>query len=483
MKKVLAVVLTTVLMVSVLPTELFSITASAATLGTSGYYTYTVQDGEATIVEVDKSISDDAVIPSTLGGYPVVSIYENAFSRCSNLTSIIIPNNVTSIGYGAFEDCSRLTSIIIPDGVTNIGYNTFRGCSSLTSVTIPDSVTEICESAFSHCSSLTNITIPDSVTSIGVWAFGGCSSLTNITIPDSVTSIGEQAFHGTGDYNDNNNWDNGVLYISNNLIDAKSYVIGEYMIKQGTKCIADVAFCSLDKLTSIIIPDSVTSIGYHTFDGCDNLTNITIGNSVTSIGSDAFYGCDSLTNITIGNSVTSIGSDAFGGCDSLKNVYYRGTAEDKEKMDIKNGNYDLLNAKWHRMGEFTVKTEPTCTSEGVKEGTCETCGAKAEEKIPVSEHTYGEAVVTKEATETEAGIKTKTCTTCGEKVEEEIPMLGSTSAPSDNTIGVSGQSNEKPKDKDNATLFVMIAIGAVVLIGGAITTIILIKKKKSNIVE
>ena len=117
-----------------------------------------------------------------------------AFSDCSSLTSIEIPNSVTSIGWYAFYNCSSLTSIEIPDSVTSIGGAAFWGCSSLTSIKIPDSVTSIGERAFYDCSSLTSITIPNSVTSIGGSAFNGCSSLTSIEIPNSVTSIGWYAF-------------------------------------------------------------------------------------------------------------------------------------------------------------------------------------------------------------------------------------------------------------------------------------------------
>ena len=115
---------------------------------------------------------------------------------CYSLTSVTIPDSITSIGEDAFADCSSLTSVTIPDSVTSIGEYAFYNCSSLTSVTIPDSVTSIGDSAFCNCSSLTSVTIPDSVTSIWDSAFDGCSSLTSVTIGNSVTEIGFYAFDG-----------------------------------------------------------------------------------------------------------------------------------------------------------------------------------------------------------------------------------------------------------------------------------------------
>ena len=179
-----------------------------------------------------------------------VSIIGNdAFARCSSLTSVTIGKSVTSIGESAFYNCSSLPSITIPNSVTSIGESAFDGCSGLTSVTIPNSVTSIGDYAFYKCSSLTSVTIPNSVTSIGKGAFSGCSSLTSITIPNSVTSIGVGAF--------------GDCY----------------------------------SLTSVTIPNSVTSIGYTAFHGCSSLTSVTIPNSVTSIGDYAFNGCTSLSSI------------------------------------------------------------------------------------------------------------------------------------------------------------------------------------------
>ena len=220
LKKYLAFVMTVVMVLTAVPFGGLTFSAIAEDGEyTEGYYTYTVENGEATITGCDNSISGEVVIPDTLGGYPVTSIGYEAFCNCTGLTSITIPNSVTSIGDSAFSDCTGLTSITIPDSVTSIG-----------------------EYAFAWCESLTSITIPDSVTSIGEYAFYDCAGLTSITIPDSVTSIGCYAYYNTSYYNNDSNWENDVLYIGNHLIKAKDSFSGDYDIKGVTKTIADNAF-------------------------------------------------------------------------------------------------------------------------------------------------------------------------------------------------------------------------------------------------
>ena len=253
-------------------------------------------------------------------GNGVTSIGDAAFGGCESLTSIIIPDNVTSIGDGAFDSCASLTSITIPDSVTSIGEYAFYYCPSLTSVTIGNGVTSIGDEVFSECTSLTSITIPDSVTSIGEEAFYRCTRLASIIIPDSVSSIGEDAFYKTSFYNNDSNWENGVLYIGNHLIGAKTSIKGAYIINNGTKTIADSAFYGCDDLTSITIPGSVTNIGAYAFYGCDDLTSITIPRSVTKISNFTFCGCTCLTSITIHDGVSSIGEYAFSNCPNLASI-------------------------------------------------------------------------------------------------------------------------------------------------------------------
>ena len=149
------------------------------------------ENNTASVVSRDAKYSGDIVIPSHVSyngsNYDITSIGESAFSDCSGLTSLTLPNSVTSIGNSAFLDCSGLTSLTLPNSITTIGGWAFCGCSGLTSLTLPNSITTIGEFTFHGCSGLTSLTLPNSVTSIGEAAFRICSGLTSLTLPNSVT--------------------------------------------------------------------------------------------------------------------------------------------------------------------------------------------------------------------------------------------------------------------------------------------------------
>ena len=295
-------------------------------------YNYDTEQYYEIAVITDYNGTDESVsVPSQLGGCNVTDIGDGAFSDCTSLTSITIPDGVTSIGESAFYDCTSLASITIPDGVTSIDDSTFYGCTSLASVVIPDSVTSIGAYAFYGCTSLTSITIPDSVTSIGQNTFYGCTSLTSVVIPDGVTSIDDSTFSDctslasitVADNNQSYCDVDGVLF-NKDKTELVQYPAGKtsasYSIPNSVTEIGRDAFSYCTSLVSITIPDSVTSIDDSTFYGCTSLTSVVIPDSVTSIGAYAFYGCTSLTSITIPDSVTSICVYAFHGCTSLVSI-------------------------------------------------------------------------------------------------------------------------------------------------------------------
>ena len=165
---------------------------------------------------------------------------------------------------------------------------------------------------YPRASANTAYTIPESVTDIEAYAFDSAYALTDITVSDNIESIGKYAFLATGYASDSSNWENGYLYLGKSLI-ATEGTLTEFVAKEGTIVIAGGA-CYSNDVTSIVIPDSVTFIGYEAFDFLTNLTSVTLGSNVKIIDDRAFYGCSALTSITIPDSVTDIGNGVFGQC-------------------------------------------------------------------------------------------------------------------------------------------------------------------------
>ena len=235
--------------------------------------------------------------------------YKSLISHPNSIKRVILGSGVVSIGdyaFGGFEDgCTSLTSVHIPESVTSIGDSAFYGCTSLTSIYIPESVTSIGD-AFYGCTSLTSVYIPESVTSIEGGILGECTSLTSVYIPKGVTSIENSAFYGCTS-------------------------LTSVYIPEGVTTIGDGAFKNCTSLTSIHIPEGVTTIGDASswydgvFEECSSLTSIYIPRSVTSIGRNAFKGCSSLTSIDLPEGVTTIDDGTFNNCTSLSSISLHST--------------------------------------------------------------------------------------------------------------------------------------------------------------
>ena len=316
--------------------------------------TYRSYDGGSTYNE-DWTITT-ANIPASVEynsvAYSVTSIGYDAFSGCSGLTSVTIPNSVTSIGNSAFSGCSGLTSVTIPNSVISIGVDVFENCTGLTSVnvdasnpnyssidgvlfnkdrtelilypaekkgaySIPNSVISIKNKAFANCTGLTSVTIPNSVTSIGDSAFSGCTGLTSVTIGNSVTSIGNSAFYGCTGLT-------SILIPNVTSIGSSAFSncssLASVTISGGITKLSDELFYGCINLTSITLPDGITSIGYWAFRDCSSLSSISIPNNVTLISYGAFYGCSGLISVSIPNGVTALSNELFRNCSSLTYV-------------------------------------------------------------------------------------------------------------------------------------------------------------------
>ena len=307
-------------------------------IGGSEGLSYTLS-ADGTYYSVSKGTCTDAniFIASSYKGLPVTTIGDSAFSVCTNLTSITIPDSVTSICDYAFYGCTSLTNVTIPDSVTSIGNSTFIHCTGLTSVTIGNNVTSIGSNAFYDCSSLASVTIGNSVTSIDDSAFFGCKSLTRVTIPEGVTSIGNGAFSGCSNLvaafiNNPECQIEGGLLISS-VFSSNVVVVSDYNSAVHTYAKEyNIMFVSFDEYSSGCkdLAFELSADGkYYTVTGIGQCKDSHVvipcfynNLPVRAIAYRAFYNCTTIKEITIPQTVTDIGTQILYKASNLHTVYY-----------------------------------------------------------------------------------------------------------------------------------------------------------------
>ena len=361
--------------------------ANGCTEKIDGYtWSYRVNDGDATIMKLERCHESCAVsptpkgyvtVPATLGGAKVTGIGGSAFVFCHEMTSVTLPDTVKEIGSSAFLGCSGLTTMTIPEGVTNIGRQAFAGCEKLKSIMIPASVTSIGGGVFEWCrklsgiklaegnqrfaivdgvlytkdlselimcpNTLTSVKIPSDVRNIGVSSFEGCEGLDSVTIPEGVTNIGWAAFRFCRKFK------SVTIPASMVSIGEGSFTscgaLKEILAEPGnrnftsvdgvlyTKDRSELVMCP-NALTSAVILPEVKTVRPYAFSGCAGMTSITIPNGVTNIRHGAFSDCSGLKSVVVPSSVAKLGQQAFSRCAELENVTFLGERPDSIKNDF-----------------------------------------------------------------------------------------------------------------------------------------------------
>ena len=301
-KRIFSIVLSLCMALALMPMTAFAETT------TDGNFEYSVSE-ETNEVTITKYIgSGGAVeIPEKIDGKTVTAIGKFAFSYCTSIKSVTIPEGVTSIELDAFGNCTSLESVTILDGVTSIGGAAFYNCTSLESVTIPDSVTSIGAEAFYNCTNLKNVTIPEGVTDIGSFAFYKCKNLKSVIIPKGVTSISMNAFD------------------------------------------------SCTSLESIMFEEisQLTEIGGEAFDDCTSLERVIIPNGVIKILDSAFADCTSLESVEVPSSVSYTDWGVFYGCTSLESIFLPDNL-DASDAEIPNETSQVRYSLDETKGEITI---------------------------------------------------------------------------------------------------------------------------------
>lgn len=325
---------------------------------TCGDFKYYVREGKTACLDEYTGKAVNVKVPAKLDGYKVTTISYHAFTDCKKIKSIELPKGLISIegltrpneekGSGAFSGCTALTSIVIPDTVTEIGWGAFYGCTGLKSVTLGKNVKNIGVFTFAHCDKLTSVTIPSKVTEIENGAFYMCKKLKTVTLPNSLKKIGEKAFEGCV----------SLTGIS---------------IPKNVESVPYRGFFGCTGLKKVTIADGISLIERTAFKECDSLTSVKIPGSVKTIEQYAFYDCDNLKTVTLEEGIREIQAGVFANCWSLKKLRIPYSVKTIEygithagvKLEVYEGTAGLKYAKQffeEYYQEYTVLAKPKAIS-------------------------------------------------------------------------------------------------------------------------
>ena len=273
-----------------------SVTVFTGICGAQGDNLIWTMDFEAGTLTITGS-GDMAVFSSSAPWYPYRT----------SITSITLPDGLTSISRYAFKNCSHFTTIHIPDSVSSIGIRAFQGCAGLVSVTIPGNVDSICDETFSGCTGLRSVTISEGVTTIGSNAFSDCSGMTSVSFPDSLTTIAEGAFCLCTSLTE--------ISLPAGLQQLGLHEFSVFWDYYGYREFGSFEGCS--SLASVSFQGGPAEIGTYSFSGCTSLRSVQFSEELTTICQYAFLGCTGLQSVRLPNSLELIDRNAFKGCSAL----------------------------------------------------------------------------------------------------------------------------------------------------------------------
>lgn len=330
----------------------------------SSAFTVEVYGDNCMILQCDKAVSGEIVVPEEIAGIKVTHINEKAFYKCKELTRVVLPETVTDIGNSAFASCTSLTEVVMGSNIQRIGLSAFSGCYKLKNITLSESLTAIPEKAFYLCYDLSNVRIGDKVKTIGANAFYCCTSLKSIVLPDTVHTVSAEAFSG----------------------------------------------CT--SLTGIYLPANLSYVGKYAFNNCNLLNNVYYPGSYKEFGS---------VRLEEGN------GNLIGAFYDYNHRHSDSAEVTIVPADCTNEGYSIFNcrcgysfigdyteANGHSLSEVTVIEEQSCISDGVMHLGCSECDYYESVTAPA----YGHSVVVDKRVEPSCTLIGKTqgshCETCSE---------------------------------------------------------------------